>query len=96
MEKNTTTEKTLINIIKYGAVIPIVLLSVIFTYIFIQYKNKELIDEISNLEIKFLNDNKRNVKDEVKRVIDSINYEIGISEQNLKKSLKIKFMKPIQ
>ncbi|WP_321471334.1 cache domain-containing protein [Halarcobacter sp.] len=90
MKKNTTTEKTLINIIKYGAVIPIVLLSVIFTYIFIQYKNKELIDEISNLEIKFLNDNKKNVKDEVKRVIDSINYEIGISEQNLKKSLKNK------
>ena len=90
MIKHSKSEKTLINIIKYGAVIPIIILSIIFTYIFIQYKNEELKTEIENLRVKFLNDNKRNVKNEVDRVISSIEYEIGSSEDTLKEFLKEK------
>ncbi|QDF29117.1 Cache sensor-containing signal transduction histidine kinase [Halarcobacter anaerophilus] len=90
MDKNTKSEKTLINIIKFGAVVPIIVISIIFTYIFVQYKNEELKNEIENLRVKFLNENKKNVKDEVNRVVSSIKYEIERSDEELKNFLKNK------
>jgi len=90
LDNNLKSEKTLINIIKFGAVIPIIVLSIIFTYIFVQYKNEELKNEINQTKIRFLNQNKKNVKDEVNRVIDSINYEIERSDETLKEFLKQK------
>ena len=84
----TKNEKTVVNIIKFGAVIPILIISLIFTYIFIQYKNDELKKEIYSIKAKYINDNKLNVKDEVTRVINLINYEVDIAKEELRDSLK--------
>ncbi|RXJ70153.1 histidine kinase [Halarcobacter ebronensis] len=88
MNIKTKNERTLVNIIKFGAVIPILLLSVIFTYIFIQYKNEELKKEIEFIKTRYMNQNKKSVQDEVNRVIKTINYEIEINNEELKQSLK--------
>lgn len=82
--------KNILNIIKYGAVIPIIVFAFIMTYILIEQKNNELKKQIEDTKAEFLKDNKRIVKDEVMRVIESLNYEIKNSEAELKRFLKEK------
>ena len=88
--KTFNNEKKILNIIRFGAIIPILIFSCIITYILIDKKNKELKNEIDTLKSEYLERNKTNVKNEVDRVVDSINYEINKSEQSLKTSLKEK------
>lgn len=83
-------EKTILTIIKYGAVIPIIIFSVIITYFLIEQKNKELKEEINLIRTKYLQDNKKEVKNEVQRVINSINNEIEKTDESLKIFLKNK------
>ena len=90
--KNETlnSEKKILNIIRFGAIIPILIFSCIITYILIDKKNKELKNEIDSIKSEYLERNKTNVKKEVDRVFDSINYEINKSEESLKFLLKEK------
>ena len=90
--KNETlnSEKKILNIIRFGAIIPILIFSCIITYILIDKKNKELKNEIDSIKSEYLERNKTNVRKEVDRVVDSINYEINKSEESLKFLLKEK------
>ena len=56
----------------------------------IDKKNEELKNEIDSIKSEYLERNKTNVKKEVDRVVDSINYEINKSEESLKFLLKEK------
>lgn len=87
---NLNNEKNLLNTIRFGAVIVIFLFSFLNTYIIIKHKNEELKKDIASLKNDFLNKNQANIKDEVQRVVDSINYEMNKSELALKKFLKEK------
>ena len=84
------SEKKILNIIRFGAIIPILIFSCIITYILIDKKNEELKNEIDSIKSEYLERNKTNVKKEVDRVVDSINYEINKSEESLKFLLKEK------
>ena len=90
--KNETlnSEKKILNIIRFGAIIPILIFSCLITYILIDKKNEELKNEIDSIKSEYLERNKTNVKKEVDRVVDSINYEINKSEESLKFLLKEK------
>ena len=90
--KNETlnSEKKILNIIRFGAIIPILIFSCIITYILIDKKNEELKNEIDSIKSEYLERNKTNVRKEVDRVVDSINYEINKSEESLKFLLKEK------
>ena len=83
-------EKNIINIIRFGVIIPILIFSLLITYIVIEQKNIALKKEIANLKNEYLEKNKSYVKNEVDRVFDSINYEINKSEESLKIFLKEK------
>ena len=84
------TEKYLLKIIKYGAIIPILLFSIIITFFLINQKNFELKKEIKSLKSNYINKNKEIVKNEVLRVTSSIEYEKKTSENKLKLFLKEK------
>ena len=88
--KILNSEKKILNIIRFGAIIPILIFSCIITYILIDKKNEELKNEIDSIKSEYLERNKTNVKKEVDRVFDSINYEINKSEESLKFLLKEK------
>ena len=90
--KNETlnSEKKILNIIRFGAIIPILIFSCIITYILSDKKNEDLKNEIDSIKSEYLERNKTNVKKEVDRVFDSINYEINKSEESLKFLLKEK------
>ncbi|RXK14641.1 histidine kinase [Halarcobacter mediterraneus] len=90
------SERTILTIIKYGALIPIIIFSFLITYLSIKQKDDELNHEIKVLKEKFLQENKENVKNEVYRVIDSINYEIKSSDEALKTFLKDKVYEAYQ
>jgi two-component system, NtrC family, sensor kinase len=84
------SEKNILNIIRFGVIIPILIFSFLITYIIIEQKNIALKKEIENLRNEFLNKNKANVTKEVDQVVSSLNYEINKSEQSLKNFLKAK------
>lgn len=83
-------EKNILRIIKYGAVVPIVIFSIFITYFLIKEKNKELTEEINLIKTKYLQNNKKLVKEEVQRVVASINNEIKKTDEALKLFLKNK------
>jgi signal transduction histidine kinase len=83
-------EKNILNIIRFGAIVPILIFSLLITYGIILEKNILLKEEIDNLRNEYLHKNKSHVTKEVQRVIDSINYEVIRAEQSLKDSLKEK------
>lgn len=83
-------DKNILKIIRYGAVVPIIIFSFIITYILIDHKNYELKEQIQLIKNKYLTDNKKAVKDEIKRVVNSIKFEIENSENELKHLLKEK------
>lgn len=83
-------EKNLLNIIRFGAGISILIFSILITYISIERKNGALKKEIDSFRNEYLNKKKSFIKNEVDRVISSINYEIKKSEQTLKVFLKDK------
>jgi signal transduction histidine kinase len=81
-------EKNLLNIIRFGAAISILIFSIFITYIIIERKNVTLKKEIDSFRNVYLNKKKTFIKNEVDRIISSINYEINNSEQTLKTFLK--------
>ena len=83
-------EKTLINIIKFGIIFPVICFSIFIAYFLINQKKEQLNNEIFILRKNFIEDNKENVKNEVKRVINDIRYEIEKSNESLKTLLQEK------
>ncbi|WP_298754217.1 cache domain-containing protein [uncultured Arcobacter sp.] len=84
------TEKNILNIIKYGAIVGILTISLILTYMFIQQKNEDLKKDIESIKNTYLEENKRVVQNEVLRVYDYIQFNVENSEKELKKLLKEK------
>lgn len=56
------SEKKILNIIRFGAIIPILIFSCIITYILIDKKNKELKNGIDSIKNEYLEKNKVNIK----------------------------------
>ncbi len=83
-------ETILINIIKYGAIIPIILLSIIVTYSLITEKKHLLQIEIEEIKKAYLYENENKVINIVNNAYNTINYELNNSENKLKKFLKEK------
>lgn len=77
-------ETILINIIKYGAIIPIILLSVIVTYSLITEKKYLLQIEIEEIKKAYLYENENKIKNIVNNAYNTINYELDNSENKLK------------
>jgi signal transduction histidine kinase len=83
-------EKNILNLIKYGAIVPVIIFSFIITYIFINQKKQDVKNEVEILKANYLNENKKIVKYEVENIISLINDEISKSEESLKESIKNK------
>ena len=83
-------EKNLLNVIRFGATILILIFSALITYIIIERKEVILKKEIDSFRNTYLNKKKIFIKNEVDRIISFINYEIKNSEQRLKVFLKDK------
>ena len=81
-------EKNILNVIKYGPILFVVLLSLLITQIFVEQKNDALQQEINNLKKEYIEQNKQRVKDEVNRIYNSVKKEKENSENKLKKQLK--------
>ncbi len=90
------SEKNLINVIKFGIIIPILFFSFLLSYLLVEQKNAQLKKEVSKLKEDFIKDKKRVVKNEVQRVIQDIKYETEISNQLLKNFLKDKVYEAYQ
>ena len=94
------SEKSILNIIKYGPFIWTLMFSLIVTFIIIEEQNYILKKEINIFKDEFLEKSKTEIKNEVDRVINFINYEIKnsnklsdleIQEYLLNKIKEIKF-----
>ncbi|MGA1940226.1 cache domain-containing protein [Arcobacter sp. YIC-310] len=81
-------EKDIVNLIKYLPALLIILFSFFITsFLYNEYQHRfEL--ELKNLEKKYIELNKNEIEFEVKKVIDTINYEKKISFERLKKNLR--------
>lgn len=81
-------EKDIVNLIKYLPALLIILFSFFITsFLYNEYQHRfEL--ELKNLEEKYIELNKNEIEFEVKKVIDTINYEKKISFERLKKNLR--------
>ncbi len=83
-------EKNILTVIRYGAILPVIIFSFIITNIFIEQKRQEVKNEVEILKTNYLNENKKIVKYEVENIISLINDEINKSEESLKESIKNK------
>jgi two-component system, NtrC family, sensor kinase len=86
--KTFNSEKTILAIIRFGAVIPTLIFSFLITYTIIKQKDETLNKEIETFKSEFINKEKLHIKNEIDRVVDSINYEIKKSDEDLKAFLK--------
>ncbi len=82
------SEKKLLNIIKFGPVLPLLLLSLIITLTLINQTKKDLSNSIKYIKNEYLKENKIIIKNEINKVVNLINFEITKSEDSLKELLK--------
>lgn len=68
-------ENNILNLIKYGAIGFIIILFFTITQVFIQQKDKDLTQNIQQLEDEYINDNKDLVKNLVNRIHSVISIE---------------------
>ncbi len=83
-------EKNILNVVKYGAIVSVLVFSIIITNVFINQKNQDLKNDIQTLKTNYLNQNKKIIKNEVYKVTALINDEIKKSEDTLKQFIKKK------
>ena len=83
-------EKNILNIIRFGAIIAILILSITITYSMIKESNTKIEKEMEIFKENYLIKNKTYIKNEVYRTITLMNYEINNSEKSLKLYLKEK------
>jgi two-component system, NtrC family, sensor kinase len=82
-----TSEKNIINFVKYGAIISLAIFSFIITQIFIQQKNEYLENDIKILEKTYIDNNKINIKDLVGTFHSLIDLEKKTQEKDLKNQI---------
>ena len=81
-------EKALLNYIKYGAIIIVVISSFIITNIFIEQKKEYLEKELEEIEKSFIRSNKIVTENLVNNIHNFIKVEKEIEEKELKKKIK--------
>ena len=81
-------EKNILNFIKYGPILFVIILSLIITFAFIQHEKRTLNEEITELKKDYLVINKQRVEYEVNSVYNYLKNEIKNSEKELKKEIK--------
>jgi signal transduction histidine kinase len=86
--KTFNSEKTILAIIKFGAVIPTLIFSFLITYTIIKQKDETFNKKIETIKSEFINKEQLHIKNEIDRIVDSINYEINKSDKDLKAFLK--------
>lgn len=82
------SEKFLLNVIKYGPIVFVFIISIFFTQSFIQQQNKKLHHELNALESEYLENNKYRIKEEVNRVYKFVTFQKKQSAVVLKSELK--------
>ncbi|PIF03886.1 MAG: histidine kinase [Arcobacter sp.] len=87
---NSRSEHNILRMVRYGTVIPTIVLSILITYTLIQNKNIALENEIELIKSVYLQENKEIVKNEVQRTITMIENEIKNQDKSLKSILKNK------
>lgn len=75
MNKFTTNEKTILNVIKYGAILIVILFTILTTYILINQQEENLKNDIKNIEESFLTRNKIHVKNIVENAYEYVESE---------------------
>ena len=81
-------EKFIINIIKFGPIIFVIIFAFFITQTFIYEKNTSFKEEVKVVEKKFLDRNKERIKNEVERIFLEIKESKAESEKLLKKMIK--------
>ena len=81
--KTFNSEKTILAIIKFGAVIPTLIFSFLITYTIIKQKDETFNKKIETIKSEFINKEQLHIKNEIDRIVDSINYEINKSDKDL-------------
>jgi len=81
-------ENNILNVIKYGPIFFVIVLSFFITKIIIEQKNSYLIKDIEKIEKDYLDRNKQRVKEEVLRVYNLIKKEKAESEKLLKEKIR--------
>ena len=83
------TERDIVNLIKYLPVVLIIFFSFLIT-IFLYGENQSRFEtELKNLEEKYVKKNKDEIEFQVKKVIETIKYEKKLSEERLRKNIKV-------
>ncbi len=83
-------ENNILKVVRYGAVILTLILSILITYILVESKNAALENEIKLIKSVYLQENKEIVKNEIQRTIEMIEKEIKNQDKSLKSILKNK------
>ena len=83
-------EKNILNIIKFAPIILVIILSFVFTNIFITQKKELLLEEKIKLEEKYIQENKKRIKFLTNKVFAIIEEEKNNSESALKEMIKNK------
>lgn len=81
-------EKALVNTIRYGAIIIIIIFSILITNIFIKQKNKDVEIEFQKIEEDFITKNKIISENLVNKIHSFIEAEKKIEEESLKENVK--------
>ena len=81
-------EKALINTIRYGAIIIIIMFSIFITNIFIKEKNKDFEMELQKIEEDYISKNKITIENIVNKIYSIIEVEKKIEEDEVKESIK--------
>jgi len=81
-------EKLIINIIKFGPIIFVIIFAFFITETFIYEKNLSFKKEIQLVEKTYFDDNKKRIKNEVERVYEEIKEEKAQAEEALKEMIK--------
>lgn len=81
-------ENVMLNFIKYGPIVFVLVISILVTIGFINHQNNQLEKEIEKTKTEYTKNHKQRVKDEVKRFVNIIKLEKGKAERKLKEQLK--------
>ncbi|WP_072682024.1 cache domain-containing protein [Arcobacter sp. LA11] len=81
-------ENTILNIIKFGPIFFVIILSFLITQIFLNEKRKSFLHEVQLIENSYLDNNKKRVKNEIERVYNLIKSEKEKAEELLRIKLK--------
>jgi hypothetical protein len=86
--KILNNEKYLLNLVRYGAILLIIIMSIIVSYTYINQKQNDFRNEIKLIEENYINHNKIMVQSLVDKIHTLIEVEKKIEEKNLKKRIK--------